>query len=247
MLYFLVFLIEGFIVWKLIGQAIEKDMPAWEAAAYIGILLVLTAFMVQHMHDPIGPTIAFTIIGFGLLHNVLAYWINQSQLAAIRAQDMRDCERMIRERPELPYPYQVMGDMLMEREMFDEAASYYKKALSLSDDPEVKWKLKQCEEAARRKRLGLRLCPQCLSEVPRSSRECPHCGHYLGIVLAGLVEPARQLGIVLATVGCVVAAVAGALALARVNLWLAPLPILALAAAAGVRTWHLRRISRPRR
>lgn len=245
MLYLLVFLIEGFVVWQIIGQAIEKDMPAWEAAAYVGILLVLTGFMVRHMNDPIGPTIAFSIIAFGLLHNVLSYWINQSQLAAIRAQDMRDCERMIRERPELPYPYQMMGDMLMERGMYDEAASYYKRALELSDDPEVKWKLKHCQQAARRKRLGLVLCPECLSEVPKQSRECPICGHFLGVALAGLLEPARRIAVVLAAVGCVAAAITGAVALARISPWLAPVPILALAGIAAVRTWYLRRLPRP--
>lgn len=242
MVYLLVFLIEGFVAWQIIGQAIEKDMPAWEAAAYVGILLVLTGFMIRHMDDPIGPTIAFTIIAFGLLHNVLGYWINQSQLAAIRAQDVRDCERMIRERPDLPYPYRMMGDVLLEKGMYDEAASYYKKALSLSDDPEVKWKLKHCEQAARRKRLGLVLCPECLSEVPRRSRECPVCGHYLGVGLAGLAEPARRMAVILAAGGCAVAAIAGAVALAKVNPWLVPVPILALAGVAVVRTLYLRRL-----
>lgn len=244
MLYLIVFLLEGFVAWQIIGQAIEKDMPAWEAAAYIGALIVLTAFMVQHMHDAIGPSIALTIIAFGLLHNVLGYWINQSQLAAIRAQDMQHYQQLIRERPELPFPYQAMGDLLWERGLFDEAASYYKKALSLSGDPELKWKLKHCQEAARRKRLALTLCPNCLSEVPSHSRECPACGHYLGVSLASLLEPARRSVMVLAGIGGAVAAVAGAVVLARISPWLAPIPILALVAVVLIRVHYSRRAAK---
>jgi tetratricopeptide (TPR) repeat protein len=242
--YLLALLVAGFLAWRIIGQAIEKELLPWQALAYLAGLLAFTGVMIRHVHDPIGPSIAFIIIALGLLHNVLGYWINQSQLAAIRAQDMQECQRMIQERPEIPYPYKMMGDLLLERGMLDEAASYYKKALSLSDDPEVKWKLKQCQQIARRRQLGLTVCPQCLSEVPRGSKECPVCGRYLALSLANPGDSVRWAAAVLAGVACVVAAVAGAIALGRVSPWLVPIPFLVLAAVAALRISYLRSVPR---
>ncbi len=178
--YFIIFLADGAIAAQLIHAAIDREISAWSAGVMMFLLLALNGVMLTHANDPIGPILALIIIAFALTHRLLRTLVDQRALAAIQMQDMREYQKMIEEDPSLPYPYQAIGDFFFERQMWEEAIAYYKKFLTIQDDPEVKWKLEHAQDELRRQVKGLRLCPHCLSEIPADAVECPVCGHYLG-------------------------------------------------------------------
>jgi tetratricopeptide (TPR) repeat protein len=179
-IYFLVFLVDWLIVLQIINSALDREITWPGALGCIILLLGVNGIMMKHAGDPVGPALAFVIIAFAATHRLLRELANQRALLAIELQDLREYQRMIMEQPKRPYPYKALGDYFFNKQLYAEAIPYYEQCLSLTDDPEVRWRLDYAREEVRRQRKGTRLCPMCLNEIPRHARECPMCGHYLG-------------------------------------------------------------------
>ncbi len=189
MWYLIVFMIEVGLVVQLLSHLAEREINFWEFLAAIILLLGLNGFMLTHASDAIGPCVALLIIAFAALYRLVWRLTTEHQLAAIRAEDLAEYKRAIEQRPDIPYPYQRIGDYYFEKQMWAEAAAYYEKFLQLQKDPEVEWKLEKAKEELARELAGLRQCPACREDVPRDAKVCPHCGHYLrGPILDDLLS-----------------------------------------------------------
>jgi len=178
----LILFVDGVIVLQLIGSALDREISMAAALFFALCLLIVNGIMFQHADDPVGPALALILVAFAVSHRLLRNVANQRALLAIQLQDLREHERTIAERPELPYPYRAIGDFFYQRGMWEEAIPYYQRYLEINDDPEVKGLLRNAEDELRRQRKGLKLCPRCLSEIPREATECPVCHHFLGLV-----------------------------------------------------------------
>ncbi len=236
----MVFLVDGLIIMQLIGAAIDREISAGAVFLFAAFLVALNGLMIVHAYDAVGPSIALIIIAFAASHRLLRNLANQRALLVIQLQDVREYQRMIARNPKLPYPYKAIGDFFFERGMWEEAIRYYEHALSLHDDPEISWQVRHARDELRRRQKGLKVCPRCLNDIPRTARECPLCHHFLGGVdfrdLLG-----RWWKVEVAIVGFVALAVAvwGAVRLAHANplMLLSLVPLLALAAFYG--RWYL--------
>jgi tetratricopeptide (TPR) repeat protein len=231
--YFVVFLADAFIGWQLVNSALEGGLGAFEVAAALLALLGLNGLMLKHATDPLGVALAFSIVAFALLQRVLGRVAEEAQLAVLRAQDLAECRRMIEQRPDLPYPYRVIGDYFFERRMWDEAIGYYERFLALEKDPETRWKLDYAKEEKWRQEKGLKLCPYCRNNVPREARSCPLCGKYVGgLDLSGFWGGSWRLEAGLLGLLAVLALIAALVKILQVDaryVWGVLLPVLAMA------------------
>ena len=194
--YLIVFLVDAGLVVQLVARLIEREVDLLEVIIALLLLGALNGFMLLHGTDPLGPAIALLIIAFGALHRLLTRLLAERQLAAIRARDLSEYQRMIAERPDIPYPYQAIGDYFFEHQFWAEAIAYYKQFLARQNDPEVRWKLRKAEEELARQAAGLRQCPNCGNDIPADAKVCPVCGYYIrGLVLDGILSGTGRLEI----------------------------------------------------
>lgn len=181
-------IVEGGLVLKFVSQLIDRDITWVEFIGYLVGLTVATAIMVTYREIVIGPAVGLSVLAFTLLQGAVNNLINQSLISAMRADDVRRAEEVLKARKDIPDAYITIGDVLFERGLYSQALNYYKQALDIQvRDAETEWKLKYCQDALRRQRERLQVCPQCLLECPRSERTCPRCGHYLGMRVTKMV------------------------------------------------------------
>ncbi len=230
-----VLVIEGGLAYRFVGEAIEGDITWGQLFAYLAGLVAASALMVTHRDDLLGPTIGLSVAAFALLQGAINNLVNQSLISAMRAADVQEAELLLKTRQDIPYAYRTIGEVLFERGLYDEALGYLKRALGDDRDPELEWKLQYCQDEVRRRQDKLQVCPSCLTESARGERTCPHCGHFLGVRVKGLVGTGTPiLGGLLFLCGIGALVWLGIL-LSRPAPWLCVLVVIPLAVVVAIR------------
>ncbi|MBC7288970.1 MAG: hypothetical protein H5T86_13230 [Armatimonadetes bacterium] len=214
LLYLAAFAADVLIAMHMISQLIEQEIGPLELIVIAGFMAAVNALMLVHASDPLGPIAALLVVAFAALYRLLWQLAGQREIASIEAADLEHYRHLIETRPDLPYPYQALGDYFFKRGMWEQAVGYYQQALKRHSDPEVVWRLKYAEKQMERERLGLRQCPRCLADTPRNLSTCRHCGHFFGVVDLSELFGGRKFEIV--ALGLVLAAT---LVVVAVRLW----------------------------
>lgn len=97
-------------------------------------------------------------------------------------EKIRNLEESIKKNPENWAGYFSLGNIYFNKEDYEKAIHYYRKAFALRDEPEIKHKLKVAEREDRIKKGIIWICPECGEENKGEEEKCWNCGYEKDVV-----------------------------------------------------------------
>lgn len=94
-----------------------------------------------------------------------------------RSNDIRNLEKVIAKKPEIPETYTTLGDIYFKRSDYAKALEYYKKAYSIRETAELQHKIKIAEKERRIQKGEIWICTECGTDNPGVLDECKACGN----------------------------------------------------------------------
>jgi hypothetical protein len=172
-------LVVGAVVWGLIGLLIMRELSGLEFVVYLCGLLVAAGAAVVMWGSSLSAGIVAGMVVIGLGFPQARKWANDAALRRMEREDIARQHKAIEKRPEIPYAYRKLGDIYYKRGQWDEAVSWYKQYQELTQDPEVKFRVKRSLELLETAEQMTRLCPDCHHANPSYARYCVNCGSML--------------------------------------------------------------------
>jgi hypothetical protein len=172
-------LVVGGFAWGLISLLIMRELTWPEFLLYLAGLLVVAGAGVLTWGSPLSLGILAGMVVIGLGFPQMRKWANDAALRRMEREDIVGHKRAIQNRPEIPYAYRRLGDIYYKRGQWDEAVSWYKQYQELTQDPEVKFRVKRSIELMEAAEQMTRLCPDCHHANPSYARYCVNCGTML--------------------------------------------------------------------
>ncbi len=161
---------------RMIGMYFDREIGGGELAVWTMAYVAAFGATIAAWGTPVAPLLALLTLGLALVYPVGIYLIEKRGLQQMRQEDIQAYLQAAQEHPEIPYPYQRLGDIFYGSEDFGLAAKYYQAYLKMRKDPRVKARLQQCERRRRLAQTNARICPQCGAENPRNVTHCIECG-----------------------------------------------------------------------
>lgn len=171
-------LLVGACVWGLLGLLIMREISGLEFVLYSGIFLSLVV-MGGLGKPPFGAAALLIAAILAIAFPLARYWGNAAALAMMDRQDIARYKLTVEKRPELPYPYRKLAEIYYRQGHYGAAAEWYQKYVTLTNDPEVKFRIRRCQEMMEKATERVKLCTECRHENPGDARYCVNCGAIL--------------------------------------------------------------------
>ncbi len=97
-------------------------------------------------------------------------------------QKIENLEKSVEKNPENWSAYLSLGDIYFNKEDYEKATYYYRKAYSLRDEPSIKQKLKVSEREDKIKKGLIWICPECGEENKGGKDKCWNCGYEKDVI-----------------------------------------------------------------
>ena len=160
---------------RMIGMYFDREISGGELAIWTVAYIAAFGIALASWGTPAGPLLALMTLALAVAPPVGAYIANKRGLQQLRERDIQAYLQAAQEHPEIPYPYQRLGDIFFSSADFGLAAQYYEAYLKIRKDPRIKARLRQCERRQRLAETQARICPQCGTENPSSFTRCIEC------------------------------------------------------------------------
>jgi len=172
-------LLCGWVVWRLIGMCLLREISGLELIILVGVILGLVIGAVGARGPAAIPFLILLWAG-GMMYPVLLALAERRKARKMERDDITGYLRALDKQPDVPYPHRKLGDIYKERGDWDRAIEHYQSYLEVHEDAaDMKFRLKKCLTARRREAMGLRVCPACGAESPGDAVRCGQCGFYL--------------------------------------------------------------------
>lgn len=172
-------LVVGAFVWGLISLLIMRELSGLEFGLYLTGVLAAAGAAVLAWGSPLSLGIITLLILVGLSFPQIRKWANDAALRRMEREDIARFTQTVKARPEIPYAYRRLGDIYYKRGQWDEAVSWYKQYQELTQDPEIKFRMKRSLELLETAEEMTRLCADCHHANPSYARYCVQCGSLL--------------------------------------------------------------------
>jgi len=172
------FMIVGACIWGLLGLLIMREISLAQFLISTGVLLglVLLGMVNAPPFGRGGIILAGALaIGFPLMRRAM----ERRAMDKMEEEDIKRYLAAIKQRPEIPYAYERLGDIYRKRNHYDIAAEFYEKHHEISGDRETQHKAKRCRTLAQEGGKRRKLCADCHEDNPGDARYCRVCGSML--------------------------------------------------------------------
>lgn len=95
----------------------------------------------------------------------------------LRNSEIRNLEKVIAEKPEIPETYVLLGDIFFKQSDYSRAIPYYKKAYGIKETAEVHQKIRIAEKERRIQKGEIWVCGQCGTDNSGEWDKCRNCGY----------------------------------------------------------------------
>jgi len=162
----------GFGFLRMIGMYLDREISLGELVIWTFAYLAAFAITIATLNWLFAlMTLALTLVG-----PVTSYLANWRGLRQMRERDIANYLQMAKERPEIPYPHEKLGDIFFASSDYGLATHHYRAYLKTMKSGRIKARLEQCERYQRIKETQARICPKCGAENPSFVTHCIQCG-----------------------------------------------------------------------
>jgi len=175
-------LLCGWVVWRLIGMWVLREISGLELLIFVGVFLGLALSAIAGSGGS-GPG-AFVLLALlwagGMMYPALLALADRRKGRQLVRDDIAGYLAALEKQPDVPYPHRKLGDMYRDRGDWDSAIEHYQSYLEVHEgNPQVRFRLEKALTARRREAMGLRICPTCGTENLGDAVRCERCGFYL--------------------------------------------------------------------
>ena len=175
-------LLCGWVVWRLIGMWLLREISGLELIILVGVFLglALSAIAGSGGSGPLAFALLALLWAGGMMYPALLALAERRKARQLVRDDITGYLAALEKQPDVPYPHRRLGDIYRDRGDWDRAIEHYQSYLEVHEgNPQIRFRLEKALTARRREAMGLRICPSCGAENLGDAGRCERCGCYL--------------------------------------------------------------------